>query len=174
MAKAKSYPNIHRLHKNKYLGGWFMIIFGLALIITNILCSYTAIKSPYAWTKAENVAFFGLSRPTYALGCMMIFLAIVLGHFNIAKIALTNCYFMALGRLTFVSSLIYPLVIMYTYASTEEGLDLTVLAVIYYGMGNIVSIMIACFFIYLCFEFPFKRLIEWFLISKVNHDNILK
>lgn len=150
------------------------IFIGVVLVFTNLLISYSATKEPYSWTMTENMLFYGLTRPAYSLGCFLIFYAIIVGHFNIGKISLTNDYFRAIGKLSFESALIHPIIIMMLYGSTQGGLYLTVWSVLYFGIGNVISIAIAGFVIFMVFEYPAKRLIQWTLIPQVSHDNLLK
>jgi hypothetical protein len=107
--------------------------------------------------------FYGFSRTAYGLGCVLIILSIFLGHFNIGKIFLTNDIFRALGKLTFEAALLHPIVIMYFYGSTQGGLYLTFVTVIYFGIGNIICNVIAAFGVFMLIEYPCKRLVELYI-----------
>jgi len=42
------------------------------------------------------------------------------------------------------------------------------------GLGNVVCVMVASIFLYLLFEYPFKRLIDISLLPYLTHDDVLE
>jgi hypothetical protein len=88
---------------------------GIGLIITCLFCGYQALKDPYSWDLAQNLVYFAFIRFSYALGALLLLLSIFLGHFNLASVSLRSVYFRALGKLSFSSALISPIVITLMY-----------------------------------------------------------
>ncbi|CDW83385.1 UNKNOWN [Stylonychia lemnae] len=171
--KPKKYPKLHFLHKAKWLGYSFNIS-GNALVWVNLLCGYGAVKSPYSWSMLQNSLYYGLTRISYSIALFLIFLAVILGHFEIGRIACQNNYMRALGKLTYLGGLLSPIVITLLYCGLEYSAYLTTPGVLYLGIGNILTLTIISFFVYLTFEYPFKVIIGASIMKKISHDDILR
>lgn len=78
---------------------------------------FEAVKDPYCWDKILNILYYGLSRIVFVIGCMLIFITIVLGYFNIGKKTLTNPLFRVMGKVSFEAALIFPIIIMIFYGN---------------------------------------------------------
>ena len=135
---------------------------------------YEPVKDPYSWSTTQNVLYYGFSRIAFSISCMLIFLAIVTGHFNIGKKALSNPYFTAMGKLTFIAALIFPIIIMYYCGSGENALYLSFLSVFQMGVGNILCELLSAFVIYMVVEYPLKNLLRRTLFPKLSHDNLIR
>jgi peptidoglycan/LPS O-acetylase OafA/YrhL len=129
---------------------------------------------PYAWNMTQNILYYGFMRISYTISVMMILFVMIFGHFNIAKRSLTNGIFRALGKLSFQSALIYPIVIMYYYGSVQYGIYLTFVGVQYIATGNMVCIVLAGFVLYMLVEYPFRALLQNIVLKKLSHDDILR
>ena len=105
------------MHEKKWISVIFISTGGL-IICLDLFLPYSAVKDPYSWTQAENIAFYAISRIAYACACAGLLLAVFLGNFNIGKIFFLNNYFRVIGKLTFGAALIYPIVIMLFYGRT--------------------------------------------------------
>jgi hypothetical protein len=154
---AIEYPKIHYLHQNRYMGPLFNIL-GLALIITCLFCGYEALKDPYSWPMWKNFLYFAFVRIAYVIGALLIITSMFLGRFNSGMRSLRNPYFRALGKLSFESALISPIVIICLYCGQDYTMYLTVFRGIAFGMGNILSIVLASLIIFLFIEYPLKRM----------------
>ncbi len=113
-----------------------MLYLGLILIIINMFISYFCTMNPYAWPKSANMAFFSLTRSTYALGWMLIAFYIILGHSNIGKLILMNPVFNAVGKLVYPAYLISPIIMMVVYSNTDHGIFMTMIGNVTLGMGH--------------------------------------
>ena len=118
------------------------------MILTNLFISYGCTKTPYAWTKAANMAFFSLTRSTYSLGWMFIAFYIILGHSRVGRIIMGNPAFNACGRLVYIAYLISPIVMMIVYSNTDSGVFMTLVGNITLGMGHMMVAFIGGFIIY--------------------------
>ena len=98
----------------------------------------------------------------------------LLGHFNLGLSLLRNSYFRALGKLSFESGCIAPIVIVLMYCGQEYSLYLETISVLYLAIGNITSVVAACFPIYLAVEHPFKNLLQVSIMPYLSHDDVLK
>jgi len=90
---------------------------GNALVVVNLFCSYEAVKDAYSWSMLENALFFGFSRISYALAILMIFYAVVMGHFRIGLTVCQNSYMRGLGKLSYACGLLSPIVINIAYCT---------------------------------------------------------
>ena len=106
------------MHKHKWTGYGSNLI-GNGLVILNLLCGYNAVKDPYEWPMYKNALYYGFTRISYAFGILLVFLAVVLGHFNIGLTVTSNNYMRGLGKLTYTAALLCPIVIMLAYCGGE-------------------------------------------------------
>ena len=107
--KAK-HPWINKMHKSTLLQGVTFTV-GFLLVFVNLTIGKSAIASPYSWSMAENIAYYVVTRPTYVLGIYMILFVFFCGGFTFGKAFLSRTFFRVLGKLTFESALITPLMI---------------------------------------------------------------
>ena len=142
--------------------------------MTNLLIGHTAIAAPYSWSMTQNALYFTLTRPTYVLGMFMILFTFWLGGFTFGKAFMSLTMFRVLGKLAFESALITPLMIQLIYSQAPEGLFIQFNKVIELGLGNVVCVMVAGIMLYLLFEFPFRRLIQFSLLPYCSHDEVMK
>ena len=168
--KAK-HPTINFLH-NSNLTHVIMFLVGFALVMANLLCGHSAIASPYSWSMTANVLYFTLTRPTYAIGIHMILFVFWTGGFTFGKAFISRALFRVLGKLSFESALITPLMVQLIYSTLENGIFVQFNKVLELGLGNVVCVMIAAFFLYLLFEYPFRRVIELTVLKYVSHDEV--
>lgn len=161
------------MHKARWLGFTFNV-FGNALVLLNLLCGYEAVKDPYAWPMYKNALFNGFTRISYAVAILLVFASVVLGHFEIGRIVCSNSYMRGLGKLTYSGALLCPIVITLAYCSQDYSMYLTIPGVMYLGIGNIISELIVCFFVYLSIEYPLKNLVGLTLLKKISHDEVLR
>lgn len=99
-----------------------MFLVGFALVMTNLLIGHSAIASPYSWTMTENVIYFTLTRPTYAIGIHMILFVFWTGGFTFGKAFISRALFRVLGKLSFESAMITPLMVQLIYSTLESGI----------------------------------------------------
>ena len=98
----------------------------------------------------------------------------LLGQFNFGSNLLRNSYFRALGKLSFGTGCIAPIVIMLMYHGQEYSLSIDTLNTLYLALGNIISVIMACIPLYLIVEHPLKCLLELTILPKLSHDSILR
>ena len=118
--KAK-HPVINYMHHSN-LTHVIMFLVGFALVMTNLLIGHSAIASPYSWTMTENVLYFTLTRPTYAIGIHMILFVFWTGGFTFGKAFIGRALFRVLGKLSFESAMITPLMVQLIYSTLESGI----------------------------------------------------
>ena len=169
--KAK-HPFINYVHHSNVCQV-IMFLVGFALVLTNLLIGHSGIAAPYSWSMKENAVYFTLTRPTYALGIHMILFVFWCGGFTFGKAFMGRAIFRVLGKLAFESALITPLMVQLIYSTLPNGLFVQFNKVLELGLGNVVCVMAAAIILYLCFEYPFKRLIEFTLLKYVSHDEAL-
>ena len=150
-----------------------MVVAGFALVMTNLLIGHSAIAAPYSWTMEENAFYFALTRPTYVLGIHMILFVFWTGGFTFGKSFMGRTIFRVLGKLAFESALITPLMVQLIYSQLPNGLFVQFNKVLELGIGNCVCVMFAGIMLYLCFEYPFRRLIEFTLLPYCSNDEAL-
>lgn len=164
---------MHFIHKKTYFA-WAILYISLANIVFQLFVLYEPGKDPYAWNMTQNIIYYGLARISYTMSAMVIFFVIILGHFNVARRGLQNGIFRALGKLAFQNALIFPIVILYYYGATQSGIYLTFMGVQYLAVGNMASIALAGFVLYLLVEYPFKALLNHAIGKKISHDDLLR
>ena len=120
------------------------------------------------------MVYFALTRPSYVMGMFMILFTFWMGGFTFGKAFMSLSIFRVLGKLSFESALITPLMIQLIYSQQAQGLFIQFNKVIELGLGNVVAVMVASIFLYLLFEFPFKRLIQFSLLPYCSHDEVMK
>lgn len=91
---------------------------GLFLINFFIFIQYNAYKDVdngwTSWSRSETSAFYGLSRPCWAVGISLLFLPMLLGHWKLATWFLSLDIWTPLARLTFCTYLVHiHLIIVY-------------------------------------------------------------
>ena len=82
--KSIRFPSLHKIHTTPWIGN-SLILFGIALIFTNLFFCTHWNANPFDASKFGNAAYWGISRPSWVLGICSILLAIFTGHFNKAK-----------------------------------------------------------------------------------------
>jgi len=147
---------------------------GFAFVLTALLISHTAVAAPYSWTMTENALYFGLGRLGYIIGIWLIIFTFFTGGFTFGKAFMSRPLFRVLGKLAFESALITPLAVQLIYSQLPNGLFVQFNKVLELGLGNVVCVMVASIFLYLLFEYPFKRLIDISLLPYLTHDDVLE
>ena len=155
--KIVDFSMIHKLHSAKWVSP-ALVLTGIGLILTCLFSGYEALKDPYSWPPWKNYVYFALIRPAYVTGCMLILIAMFTGNFNSGMRCLRNVYFRSLGKVSFESALLSPMIITLAYQGQEYPMYLTVMSGIAFGMGNILSILSVSILVYLFLEHPLKQL----------------
>lgn len=171
-ARKAKYPIINFVHHSNITHS-ILVLVGFALVMTNLLIGHSAIAKPYSWTMEENAFYFTLTRPTYALGIHMILFAFWTGGFTFGKAFMGRTIFRVLGKLAFESALITPLMVQLIYSQLPNGLFVQFNKVLELGIGNCACVMGAAIILYLCFEYPFRRVLEFTLLPFCSHDEKL-
>ena len=137
-----------------------ILIFGLGLGLINVLIfsQYDIYKHPGPeykfdyWTKAGNYTFIALERAVWGLGLSMVFLPLILGHFQPIISFMSMHLWSILARFTFVMYLIHFYVII-TVVKSQETVSMV------YGY-TIIRDTIYFFILSLFFAIPIVLLIE--------------
>ena len=166
------HPIINYMHHSN-LCHVIMFMVGFGLVLTNLLIAHSAIAAPYSWTMTENIISFMLMRPLYVIGTWLILFIFFTGGFTFGKAFMGRAIFRVLGKLAFESALITPLMVQLIYSQLPNGLFVQFNKVLELGLGNVVCVMVAAIMLYLMFEYPFKRLIEFTLLPFFSHDETL-
>lgn len=95
---------------------------------------------------------------------------VIMGGMLFARALLARPLCLAVGKLCFITSLITPIMVQLVYNALPDGLFLSTYSVDELAIGNIFGILIVAVILYLIFEFPLKRLTQWFLLPKISHD----
>lgn len=74
-----------------------MVVIGGVLIITDLTIGHSAIADPYAWSMVQNLLYYGLTRWTYVLGCMLIAFSILFSPNTFVKEILRRPVFIMFG-----------------------------------------------------------------------------
>lgn len=172
-ARAATHPVIHYIHGSS-LTHALLFVTGFALVATNLLIGHSAIADPYSWTVTQNVIYYTLTRPTYTLGVHMILFVMFTGGFTFGKEFLSLPVFRSMGKLTFESALITPIMVQLIYSQLPDGLFVQFNKVLELGLGNVVAVMVAGLCLYLLFEYPFRRLLELTLAPYCCTDEAMR
>lgn len=167
--KKAQYPKIHALMTKSWLRGIVLFI-GLAIVTADLLCAFTAIKAPYAWTNEQNLMFFGLQRTSYVTGVFMVLFVMFFGGFSVGKAFLSRPFFLVCGKVVFEACLVCPMVIQMIYSTMPQGMFVSFNFVNMLGMGNVATSLSAGIFIYIFIEHPLTRLTQWTVLKFVSHD----
>lgn len=170
--RKKKYPCLNFTHHSNILHS-IMFLTGLALVLFNLFIGHSAFEKPYSWTMTENAMYFTFTRPTYVLGIWLILFTFFTGGFTFGKAFLGRAIFRVLGKLAFEAALITPLMIQLIYSQLPDGLFIQFNKVLELGFGNLICVMAASIVLYIFFEFPFKRVIDFTLLPLVSHDEAL-
>ena len=147
---------------------------GIALIFFSLSSAYKANVDPYAWPQWKNNLYWGFNRLLHVLGALMIFYAMIMGHFNSGLRTCKNTYFRSFGKFTFLGAIISPIIVNLLYCGGEEAVYLSNPTAMNLGAGNVICILLAVFPLYLIIEYPITRLTFILLKSKVTHTELLK
>jgi len=169
--KAK-YPWINFVHHSTATHV-IMFAVGFGFVLFNLLIGHSAIAHPYSWSMTENAFYFTFTRLFYVLGIHMILFVFFTGGFTFGKAFMGRPIFRVLGKLCFESALITPLMVQLIYSQLPNGLFVQFNKVLELGLGNVVCVMVASILLYLIFEFPFKRIIDYTLLPYCSHDEVL-
>ena len=170
--RQSEHPVLNWIHHSN-LGHAIMFMIGLGLVLLNLFIAHSAIAHPYSWTMAQNVTSMVVLRPFYAAGTWMIIFVVFTGGFTFGKAFLGRAIFRVLGKLAYESALITPLMVQLIYSQLPNGLYLQFSKVLELGLGNIVCVMVAAMMLYLMFEYPFRRLLEFTVLPYCSHDQEL-
>jgi hypothetical protein len=118
----------------------------------------------------KNACYYTLVHLLYALCNILAIFLIFCGGFPIARAFLSRPFFIGLGKLTFVTALITPIMVQLIYSQLPEGLFIYFFGVQQLGIGNVICVMMAGLALYLLFEFPFRRLLQWSVLPKISSD----
>jgi hypothetical protein len=151
-----------------------MLYSGLLMIVINLFISFFCTKTPYAWPKAANIAFFCFTRSSYALGWMLLAFYIIFGYSNTGRLLFGNPAFNAMGKLIYPAYLIAPIIMMIVYGNTDHGTFMTMLGNMTLGMGHMFVAFVAGFFIYCLIQWPITRTMQIFIYPIISHDYLIK
>ena len=109
------YPWINFVHHSTCTHAIIFCI-GLGFVLTTLLIGHSAIAAPYSWTMTENVFYFTLTRNFFAIGIHMILFVFFSGGFTFGKVFMGRPIFRVLGKLSFESALITPMMVQLIYS----------------------------------------------------------
>ncbi|CDW75759.1 UNKNOWN [Stylonychia lemnae] len=156
--KKEKYFIIHYFTKANWIGQVFLLV-GQFLVVLTLFSNHEAVKDSYKWSTLENAMYFGFNRPAYMIGIILIYSAVVLGHFEGPRKLLNHDIIRAIGKLTYAIGLLCPIIINLALLGQESAYYLAFWSVIYLCIGNLVVLLICSFLVYLMIEYPCKRLV---------------
>ena len=168
--RKKAHPCVDRIHHSNLIHA-LMLTSGLVLVATNLLIGHSAIADAYSWSMAENIAYNTMTRPTYVIGIFLILFVFFTGGFTLGKEFMGRSFFRVLGKLTFESAMITPLMIQLIYSQLPQGLFISFNKVLELGIGNVVLVMAVSLALYILFEYPMRRLGEMTLLKCLKVDD---
>ena len=167
------HPLISFLHTSN-LAHALMFLVGFAFVLTALLIAHSAVAAPYSWTMTENAVYFGTARLVYVCGIYLILFVFFTGGFTFGKAFMGRAIFRVMGKLSFESALITPLMVQLIYSQLPDGLFLQFNKVFELGLGNVVCVMVASICLYLVFEYPFSHLIRITLMPYLSSDDVME
>jgi hypothetical protein len=171
--KKAKHPIIHFLQNTPLLTR-FLFLCGIVIIFVNFTIIFEASKDADNFSSTDNIIYFGISRLTFAIGVIWVWLCILLDHMHAAKRFLTNSYFRSMGKLSFETTLIYPIIILFFCVSQRNTYYVCFFSTMMFGMGNTLANILFAILLYLSIEYPFKNLIIIFIRPKITHDDMLR
>jgi hypothetical protein len=168
--RKEKYPKLFYFHHANILQGITLLVC-LASILFCLLIGHSAIAKPYSWTMAENAAFMTVLRALYSWANITVIVVIFCGGATFLKAFFSRPFFLVLGKLTYTTSLITPLMIQLIYSQLPNGLFVSFNKVIELGVGNVICVMAAGLVLFLFFEFPMHRMLQWTVYPKISADS---
>lgn len=169
----KQFPIIFFLHQARYFC-YFCNVVAIVGILTILFGGHEAVADAYAWSTIQNCFFLALTRVGFSISTFILFTTMIIGHFNSGNRALRNDFFRAMGKLSFESALLHPIVIMFFYSSPENGTFLNFSIGFAIGMGNIFCTSLVSLVVYLTFEYTSSSLVAYFLDTKLSHKRLIR
>jgi hypothetical protein len=118
----------------------------------------------------KNACYYTFVHTLYSFANIIALFLIFCGGFPMARAFLARPFFIGLGKLTFVTALITPIMVQLIYSQLPEGLFVYFIGVQELGIGNVICVMMAGLTLYLLFEFPMKRLLQWSVLPAISSD----
>lgn len=142
----------------------------LCTILFALFIGFTAINSPYSWSMAFNAFYYTGLHIIWVFANAFVVLMLLFNGFPTTKRYLSRPFFIGAGKLCYTTSLITPLMIQLIYAQYPDGLFEAMVGVNEYAIGNVFMILFVGMLLYLLFEFPFRRLLEWSVLASISND----
>lgn len=166
-----TYPKMHFLVTTVWFKNVLMLWF-TACCIFILLIGHSAIEDPYKWSMPFNACYYTAMHMWWVLSTMPMVFLILTGDFPTLRTMLSRPFCIAAGKLCFVTCLITPLMIQLMYSQQPEGLFLATVGVNELAIGNIFLILFVGMVLYLLFEYPFRRLLQWSVLPSLSWDKI--
>ena len=160
---------MHYLVKTNWLKQLIMLICVSAIVFA-LLIGYSAINAPYEWSMGFNAFYYTVMHILWVFSNAIAIFMIFCGGFTFTRSFMGRPFFIGAGKLCFVTALISPIMIQLIYTQMPEGLFLAMVGVNAYAIGNVICILFVGMVLYLAFEFPMRRLLEWSVISAISND----
>lgn len=168
-ARKEKYPKMHGFVTVSWMKNLSMLLCVIVIIFC-LTCGHSAIAKPYSWNMLMNACYYTIVHTLYAFSTIIPLFLIFCGGFPMTRVFLSRPFFVGLGKLTFVTALITPIMVQLIYSQLPEGLFVYMIGVQELGIGNVICVLIAGLTLYLLFEFPIKRLLQWSVISAISSD----
>lgn len=103
--------------------------------------------------------WYALTKPGWALACMIMYFLIVTGHCSVAMYTFTSENICILGAISWPAYLLSPMIYMNMYSRVKEAIFMTSLGNSILGQGGImITIVITLFFMFLL-QYPLEMLV---------------
>ena len=168
-ARKEKFPKMHGFVTTAWIKNLSMLMC-VAAIIFSLTCGHQAIAKPYSWTMLKNACYYTFVHTIYSFANIIALFLIFCGGFPMARAFLARPFFVGLGKLTFVTALITPIMVQLIYSQLPEGLFVYFIGVQELGIGNVICVMMAGLALYLLFEFPMRRLLQWSVLPAISSD----
>ena len=136
-----------------------MIGTGLFLIVLNLLVGLNGNNYPRAASELENALYYGLSRPSFVTGTMLILLSIFFGRFTLAQSLLSTSVMRIVAKSLPIAcaTVILAVQILYCSEAMPEGFFVDLPIAIGVGFGLVMATLIISIILMVFVEFPIHR-----------------
>lgn len=164
-----TYPKMHYFKTRLWLRKVILLVC-LGVCVFTLLIGYSAINDPYLWSMTFNAFYYTGMHMMWVFANAIAIHFVLMGGLPSVSGFLSKPFFIASGKLCFVTALISPIMIQFIYSQLPEGLFLAMVGVNALGIGNIIFILFVGMIMYLLFEFPMRRMLEWSVLPKLSSD----
>ena len=112
-------------------------------------------------TGVQNGLYYAFSRPTWVMGTFAIIVAMLTGHFGVAKALLSSSNLRVVSKACIICCVLEILIIemLFCTNATPLGVQLTFSTCLLFGLGFMLCTIIPSLIIMTWIEFPLTRML---------------